>query len=163
MCLNSQYSQTKTIKWSQLSKLTELRCSMKLTRLSGALTVLLLSRGSTNVRWSHVCTSFPSILNAFSLYDDDRVFTGSELNFEAKTFSWHRLSRFFILSPLRYQWSRLLIFPYFLFQFETRQIEKCLDYIYKTAMQGVQSSQLCQQVYVTGGGAYKYSGILCLM
>ena len=25
--------------------------------------------------------------NAFSLYDDDRVFTGSELNFEAKTFS----------------------------------------------------------------------------
>ena len=54
--------------------------------------------------------------------------------------------------------SRLLIFPFFLFQFETRQIEKCLDYIYKTAMQGVQSSQLCQQVYVTGGGAYKYSG-----
>ena len=47
---------------------------------------------------------------------------------------------------------------FFLFQFETRQIEKCLDYIYKTAMQGVQSSQLCQQVYVTGGGAYKYSG-----
>ena len=70
----------------------------------------------------------------------------------------------FIFSPLRYQWwSRLLIFPYFLFQFETRQIEKCLDYIYKTAMQGVQSSQLCQQVYVTGGGAYKYSGIRTLL
>jgi len=45
-------------------------------------------------------------------------------------------------------------------KFETRQIEKCLDYIYKTAMQGVQSSQLCQQVYVTGGGAYKYSELI---
>ena len=70
---------------------------MKLTRLSGALTVLLLSRGSTNVRWSHVCTSFTSILNAFSLYDDDRVLTGSELNFEAKTLSRHPLSKFLFL------------------------------------------------------------------
>ena len=27
-------------------------------------------------------------------------------------------------------------------------------------MQGVQSSHLCQQIYVTGGGAYKYSELI---
>ena len=27
-------------------------------------------------------------------------------------------------------------------------------------MQGAQSSQLCQQIYVTGGGAYKYSELI---
>ena len=52
------------------------------------------------------------------------------------------------------------MFCFVLFQFETRQIEKCLDYIYKTAMAGVQSSQLCGQIYVTGGGAYKYSELI---
>ena len=47
-------------------------------------------------------------------------------------------------------------------KFETRQIEKCLDYVRKTLITEQQHEQITagKRIYVTGGGAYKYSDLI---
>ena len=45
-------------------------------------------------------------------------------------------------------------------KFETKQIEKCIEYIRKTLMEKKDDLKLCPRIYVTGGGAYKYSDFI---